>query len=204
MDVQNMTADRPVSAAVQVSRESAIMAGGSLLVNISAPVNSEYSKSSRDPLQTQVASANSCYPYSNDSDNPIQPYEPLAEYNSNVKMPESDMHESPRVNQEPGISVIQSTLQRSVPQGRKLGRFKPGWLDMYPWLQYDKESNLMFCKYCRRWSESIPEIRTSFAAGNGNFRLEIVNHHDKCKAHGLCVAKESKMKKSYIYTTKRC
>ncbi|EZA61926.1 Sex determination protein fruitless [Ooceraea biroi] len=93
MDVQNMTPDRPVSAAVQVSRESAIMAGGSLRVNISGTV-SEYPGNSRDPLQIQVVSMNSHYSHKNH--NPIQLYEPLPEYSPSVKTTESDTHGSLR------------------------------------------------------------------------------------------------------------
>ncbi|XP_050436434.1 protein abrupt-like [Adelges cooleyi] len=69
-------------------------------------------------------------------------------------------------------------------------RFRADWLKSYNWLAYDCHENIMFCKSCRRWSEVLNDVKTSFAKGSCNFRREILNHHARSKAHKNCMAKE--------------
>lgn len=43
--------------------------------------------------------------------------------------------------------------------------FQLSWLQTYPWLKYDKSSNVMFCTSCRD-----AKMKNSMANGTDNFR----------------------------------
>ncbi|GBP05556.1 Sex determination protein fruitless [Eumeta japonica] len=99
----------------------------------------------------------------------------------------------------PASSILVQVLQgpncpqkppAAVVDLKKRGQFKTRWKTLYHWLEFDQVKNIMFCSYCRKWSKKLGVGRTSFVIGNANFRLEIVHHHDKCKAHKLCRDRE--------------
>lgn len=83
---------------------------------------------------------------------------------------------------------------------KRVGHFQSKWMELFNWLQYDKESKKMYCKFCRKWGDLIPNIRrTSFVDGSCNFRFEIVKHHDCSKSHQICVHKDETNTSEYKF-----
>ncbi|XP_065225643.1 uncharacterized protein LOC135849242 [Planococcus citri] len=83
---------------------------------------------------------------------------------------------------------------------KRVGHFQSKWMELFSWLQYDKESKKMYCKFCRKWGDIIPNIRrTSFVDGSCNFRFEIVKHHDCSKSHQICVHKDETNETEYKF-----
>jgi hypothetical protein len=68
-------------------------------------------------------------------------------------------------------------------------KFIGTWLDDFDWLQYEKDENLMFCKYCRKYPKlAVTKLNQTcvFVEGSRNFRLEPIRSHNKSTAHKNC------------------
>lgn len=90
------------------------------------------------------------------------------------------------------LSAVSFNVSSTPLQGpKRVGHFQLKWMELFTWLEYDKDSKKMFCRFCRKWGDLIPNIRrTSFVDGSCNFRFEIVKHHDCSKSHQICMHKE--------------
>lgn len=64
-------------------------------------------------------------------------------------------------------------------------RFQQKWLTEYPFLEYDLQTNVMWCKACRRyvndWRKTSP-----FVIGTDNFRVSMIKYHQRSSMHTEC------------------
>ena len=61
--------------------------------------------------------------------------------------------------------------------------FRQVWLSTFTWLRYDRETNRMYCDFCRRASPTLAR-KTDFV--DGKFKRENVLAHSKSLRHGKC------------------
>ncbi len=65
---------------------------------------------------------------------------------------------------------------------KKRRRFCRHWLVQFPWLKYDRDKGLLFCKICIKHN---PTGSSSFIKGNNNMRLTTIQSHAFCREHQL-------------------
>jgi hypothetical protein len=59
--------------------------------------------------------------------------------------------------------------------------FQHHWLQMYKWLHFDKESQLMSCDWCKKFGKDDPD--GNFFKSTDNFKKDTLDYHNGNKAH---------------------
>jgi len=63
----------------------------------------------------------------------------------------------------------------------KKRRFNNDWAEGRVWLQHDKDNDVMFCEWCRRFDKN--EHRNQFVKGCTSMKLESVKKHKQSRQH---------------------
>ncbi|GFT95914.1 zinc finger protein [Nephila pilipes] len=64
-------------------------------------------------------------------------------------------------------------------------KFLKNWETIYPFIEYDREKNIMFCKVCKQFSNS-KQKSIRFVSGTSNFRASSIQYHEKSVLHAKC------------------
>ena len=62
--------------------------------------------------------------------------------------------------------------------------FLTKWRDDFKWMEYDADSNVMFCAPCRKF-----DGERRFVTGTNNFRIDALKHHEESSNHVSCQLK---------------
>ncbi|GFR22442.1 zinc finger protein [Trichonephila clavata] len=64
-------------------------------------------------------------------------------------------------------------------------KFLKSWETLYPFIEYDREKNIMFCKVCKQFSNN-KQKSIRFVSGTSNFRASSIQYHEKSVLHAKC------------------
>lgn len=100
--------------------------------------------------------------------------------NDSLSIEESPLMLEPRSE----VKVKKQHFSGWIANRHKL-KFLDKWYKEFPFIDYDKESNLMFCKACRKyvndWRKNSP-----FVVGTDNFRASMLRYHQRSSMHAEC------------------
>lgn len=61
------------------------------------------------------------------------------------------------------------------------------WLQSFTWMQFDENSDKVFCRICREFPKIADKKKTKFVEGLTPFKKETLVIHAKSRCHILCV-----------------
>lgn len=73
-----------------------------------------------------------------------------------------------------------STARKDYEKQRKRS-FQESWMKQFPWLTYDNDSGLMYCKFCK--VKSTSEDSSPFVKGTDRFKIDVLKSHSSSKSH---------------------
>ena len=68
-------------------------------------------------------------------------------------------------------------------EAKRVRQFQPQWKVTFPWLEFDHEKEVMFCKYCRQFP-NLSDPKAALVVGSDNFRIEPLKYHGGFPAAG--------------------
>ena len=113
----------------------------------------------------------------------------LSAYFKKPAAADSDVSNQPRPSQRDHTRPTGSgTRDHSVYESTKRNRvFQPSWLNIYPWLCYDKDNDVMYCECCREFKHLHPNSNITLIKGDSAFRKPGLTSHAGSLGHRKCI-----------------
>jgi hypothetical protein len=126
------------------------------------------SKTEADVAQKKLQVFFNAYQQSNDKATPSEDA-----HSPSPSTPDADVTASSQIASE-------SEQQSQSAKAREVRHFQKAWIDKYPWLKYQEENDLMFCKLCREAGKS-----NAMAVGTNNYKTSTLTRHVDSSDHKM-------------------
>lgn len=96
---------------------------------------------------------------------------------------EQSSFEKQEEKEQEAYAVVPCKKQKISVKGKP--NFRNEWLDAFPWLQYERDKDVMLCKYCKEAGAELAGP-TMFVCGNSHFKRESLVKHGNSQRHLRC------------------
>ena len=93
--------------------------------------------------------------------------------------------DDPGVRGKRGQSETSAAGKKDYENKKRKRQFVPSWSKEFPWLDLNKEKNVMVCRVCNEFSQQADK-ESPFYLGTSTFRKSSIKTHATSKAHAKC------------------